>query len=143
MSAPKAWPAPARLRLPGEPIEAYRIAMGWDQPPPAPPAVPTKVRTINALRLGTKWEADWRTVWAITPWNARVKLCTINDLAPANGVDPCAVAHVMAAGEDLLAAAARAEDFIAGFEDEQTQPEVKSILAGLRAAITKATGGAA
>lgn len=47
-------------------------------------------------------------------------------------------ARLTAAAPDLLAALDRAEAFIAGFEDDETQEGVAEMLAAIRAAIAKA-----
>lgn len=52
-------------------------------------------------------------------------------------------ARLIATAPDLLAAAVRAEAFIAGFDDDNTQDDVAGMLRDLRAAIAKATGRAA
>jgi hypothetical protein len=44
------------------------------------------------------------------------------------------------AAPDLLAALERAEAFIAGFEDDETQEGVAEMLAAIRAALAKAKG---
>jgi len=46
--------------------------------------------------------------------------------------------RVLLAAPDLLAALDRAEAFIAGFEDDETQEGVTEMLAAIRAAIAKA-----
>lgn len=47
---------------------------------------------------------------------------------------------LIAAAPDLLAALDRAEAFIAGFEDDDTQEGIPEMLAAIRAAIAKAKG---
>lgn len=49
-------------------------------------------------------------------------------------------AHLMAAAPEMLAALDRAEAFIAGFEDDETQDGITEMLAAIRAAIAKAKG---
>ncbi|MEW6163615.1 MAG: hypothetical protein AB1642_00990 [Pseudomonadota bacterium] len=49
-------------------------------------------------------------------------------------------ARLIAAAPELLSALRIAEDFMSGFEDDEVQEGMVTKLAGIRAAITKATG---
>lgn len=74
-------------------------------------------------------------------------ICTVNNLPPhvlANRDQATAEANarLITAAPDLLAALDRAEAFIAGFEDDDTQDGIPEMLAAMRAAIAKAKGEA-
>jgi hypothetical protein len=49
------------------------------------------------------WEFSSGGIWATSPWNARVKIATITDFAPMNGIDSQAIGCVMVAAPDMLA----------------------------------------
>ncbi len=51
-------------------------------------------------------------------------------------------ARLIAAAPEMLAALDRAEAFIAGFEDDDTQEGIPEMLAAIRAALRKAKGAA-
>lgn len=72
-------------------------------------------------------------------------ICTVNNLPPhvlANRDQSTAEANarLIAAAPDLLAALDRAEAFISGFEDDDTQEGVTEMLAAIRAALANAKG---
>lgn len=70
-------------------------------------------------------------------WDDRVASAGLNhDNYEAN-------ARLIAAAPELLAAADRAESFISGFDDDNTQDDVAGMLRDLRTAIAKATGSEA
>lgn len=74
-------------------------------------------------------------------YNAKLRGVPVADKVIENTL---ADAHLMAAAPDLLRAALDAEQFIRGFEDDETQPGVRCLsrLIGsqIRAAIAKARG---
>ena len=74
-------------------------------------------------------------------------ICTVNDLPPhvlANRDQSTAEANarLIAAAPAMLAALDRAEAFISGFEDDDTQEGVTEMLAAIRAALANARGEA-
>lgn len=72
---------------------------------------------------------DWRTILADTP--------EFGPLYIGEAIAPDA--RLMAAAPRLLAALAIAEDFMSGFEDDETQEGMAAKMAEIRAAIATAT----
>lgn len=52
------------------------------------------------------WQYSSGSIWAITPWNARVRILDVGTLSPMNGVDSTAIGHVAAASPKLYDALA-------------------------------------
>jgi hypothetical protein len=64
---------------------------------------------------------------------------TGNDVALTREFDE-SIASLIAAAPKMLAALDRAESFISGFEDDESQDGIDELLADIRAAIAKAKG---
>ncbi len=51
------------------------------------------------------WEFSSDGIWAVSPFNARVKIATVTfGSLPSNGINPVANGHVLGAAAELLAA---------------------------------------
>lgn len=61
----------------------------------------------DTLRIGKEWQAQGTRIWCTTPWNARVEIALVSNLAAANGIDCEKVAAVVAAAPKLLEACKR------------------------------------
>lgn len=47
------------------------------------------------------WEFSVDGIWAISPWNARVRIATVTFFAPMNAIDEKANGRLLAAAPDL------------------------------------------
>lgn len=64
------------------------------------------------------WEFSSGGIWAISPWNARVKIATVTTFSPMNGIDSNANGHALAAAAELLAALKSALDEALSYDTE-------------------------
>lgn len=55
-----------------------------------------------AKYLPGPWEVAAGDVWATSPWNARVRIASVTQFSPMNGVDSAANARLIAAAPELL-----------------------------------------
>jgi len=94
------------------------------------------------------WEVSSGDIWAVSPWNARVKIASVTRFASMNGINADANARLIATSPDLL----EALKGLVRINEQHNEAISKIIgrpfgwkdeyLTAARAAIAKAEGGA-
>ncbi len=85
------------------------------------------------------WEVSSGDIWAVSPWNARVKIASVTRFASMNGINADANARLIAAAPDLLELA---RQIIGADEDDTWSSDRGWLVERARAAIAKAEGSA-
>lgn len=97
----------------------------------------------NVKHMPGPWEMSDGSVWAISPWNARVRIASVTQFSPMNGIDSDANRRLIAAAPDMFEALEAIEFALnQGMPAAMVLDENSPIRDCLRAAIAKATGAA-